>query len=297
VVIGIVGLGNMGLNMARTLLRGGCGVVGYDIRQGPVAALVELGGMGASSARQVAEEAETVILSLPNSPITEQVVLGEQGILVGVRPDTLVIDMGSSVPSSTLMLGRRLAQKGARMIDAPVSGGPQGARAGTLAIMVGGEQEDVSRAMPVLRMLGTPAKISIVGPLGSGHILKAINNYLYAAAIWTSAEAFVVAAKAGLDLRTVQQVLSTSSGHNRSVEDNIPREVFDRSFPASFALGLLGKDLDTFFGLAQELDVPTPVGALLKEMVHLGIKELGAEVGDSQLIAVLEKWAGVEVKA
>ena len=296
-VIGIVGLGNMGLNVGRTLLRSGCRVIGYDVRGEAVAALVEIGGRGASSARQVAEEAETVILSLPNSPITEQVVLGEEGLLAGVRPGVLVFDMGSSVPASTRMLGQRLAQKGARMIDAPVSGGPRGAAAGTLAIMVGGAEEDVSRAMPLLEMLGSPAKIRVVGPLGSGHTLKAINNYLYAAAIWTSAEAFVVAAKAGLDLRTVQQVLSTSSGHNRAVEDNLPNEVFDRSFPVSFALGLLGKDLDTFLALAQELDVPTPVGALLKEMVHLGIRELGAGVGDSQLITVLEKWAGTEVSA
>ncbi len=185
---------------------------------------------------------------------------------------------------------------GEDQIDAPVSGGPRGAEAGTLAIIIGGAKEDIDRAMPIFKMLGTREKVSVIGPLGSGHMLKAINNYLYASALWVSSEAFVVAAKAGLDVTTVQKVLSTSSGHNRAVEDNIPHEVLDRSFPVSFALGLLNKDVNTFLAIAKELDVPIPIGALLKELLALGIKELGAGVGDSKIITLLEKWAGAEVR-
>jgi 3-hydroxyisobutyrate dehydrogenase-like beta-hydroxyacid dehydrogenase len=294
--IGVVGLGNMGFNIAKTLLRHGSDVVGYDIRHEQIDRLIELGGTGAPSAQEVAEKAGIVILSLPNSPITEEVVLGERGILSGVGHSLLVIDMGSSVPSSTKMLGARLAEKGARMVDAAVSGGPSSAEAGTLAIIIGGAKEDIDRAMPIFEVLGAPEKVTVVGPLGSGHMLKAINNYVYASSLWVSSEAFVVAAKAGLDANIVQKVLSTSSGRNRAVEDNIPNQVLDRSFPPSFALGLLNKDVNTFYAIAKELDVPTPVGALLKEMYGLGVKEIGADAGDSKIITVLEKWAGVEVR-
>jgi 3-hydroxyisobutyrate dehydrogenase len=204
--------------------------------------------------------------------------------------------MGSSVPSSTRKLGSRLAEKGAGMIDAPVSGGPKGAEAGTLAIIVGGAAEDVERAMPILNLLGSPEKISWVGPLGSGHLLKAVNNYLYACAVWSSSEAFVVAAKAGLDAKTVQKVLSTSSGYNRAVHDNIPNQVLDRSFAPTFALGLLSKDVNTFLTVAEESGVRIPLAVQLKEMIDLGVEELGAEVGDSRIINLLEKWAGVEVR-
>jgi 3-hydroxyisobutyrate dehydrogenase-like beta-hydroxyacid dehydrogenase len=294
--IGIIGMGNMGLSMSKALLRGGCQVVGYDIRHEALDRLLELGGVGATSPQEVAESVAVVLLSLPNSPITERVVLGERGLLAGVGKASLIMDMGSSVPSSTRMLGSRLAEKGVGMIDAPVSGGPKGAEAGTLAIIVGGAAQDVERAMPILRLLGSPEKISRVGPLGSGHSLKAVNNYLYACAVVASSEALVVAVKAGLDARTVQKVLSTSSGYNRAVHDNIPNQVLDRSFPPTFALGLLSKDVNTFLTIAEESGVRIPLAVQLKEMIDLGVAELGAEVGDSRIITLLEKWAGVEVR-
>jgi 3-hydroxyisobutyrate dehydrogenase-like beta-hydroxyacid dehydrogenase len=286
----------MGLNMAKTLLRKACSVVGYDIRPSQVSQLVEAGGRQASTAQQVAEECTAVIVSLPNSPITEEVVLGQHGILSGVSAGSLVIDMGSSVPASTRMLGARLEEKGARMVDAPVSGGPQGAAAGSLAIIIGGAAEDIERAMPVFRLLGAEEKITIVGALGSGHMLKAINNFVYACCIWVCGEAFVVAAKAGLDANIVQKVISTSTARNNVVEDNVPNEILNRSFPVWFALGLLNKDINTFYGIAQDLGVTIPVGAVLKEMYNLGVREIGADVGDSKIVTLLEKWARVEVR-
>ena len=294
--VGLIGLGNMGLNMAKTLLRHGHVVIGYDNRLEQADDLATLGGVATLSAGEVAERAETVILSLPDSPATEQAVLGPRGVLEGVRAGSLIIDMGSSHPKSTKMLAARLAEKGARMIDAPVSGGPRAAEAGTLAIIIGGAQEDIERAMPIFRLLGAAEKITVVGPLGAGHTLKAINNYIYACSLWVSSEAFVVAAKAGLDPRLVQRVLATSSGKNRAVEDNIPHHVLDRSFPPSFALRLLNKDLNTFFALAEEMNVPTPMAALLKEIYEIAMREVGGDCGDSKIITLLEKWAGVEVR-
>ena len=294
--IGIIGMGNMGLSMSKALLRGGCQVLGYDLRRDALDCLGSLGGIPANSSQEVAESAAVVLLSLPNSAITEQVVLGERGLLAGIGGDSLVVDMGSSVPSSTRMLATRLAEKKAAMLDAPVSGGPKGAEAGTLAIIVGGAVENVERALPVLRLLAPAEKIIHVGPLGSGHLLKAVNNYLYATALWASSEAFVVAVKAGLDVKTVLKVLSNSSGYNRAVHDNIPNQVFDRSFPPAFALGLLSKDLNTFFTIAAEFGVRIPLATQLKELIEAGVEELGAEVGDSRLITLLERSAGVEVK-
>lgn len=294
--IGIIGMGNMGLSMSKALLRARCQVVGYDIRHEALDRLLGVGGIGATSPQEMAESVAVILLSLPSSPITERVVLGEKGLLAGVGKASLIMDMGSSVPSSTRMLGTRLSEKGARMIDAAVSGGPKGAEAGALAIIVGGAAEDVERAMPILQLLGSPEKISRVGPLGSGHLLKAVNNYLYACAVWASSEAFVVAVKAGLDARAVQKVLATSSGYNRAVHDNIPNQVFDRSFPPTFALGLLSKDVNTFLTIAAESGVRIPLGIQLKEVIDRGVKELGADVGDSRIITLLEKWAGVEVR-
>jgi 3-hydroxyisobutyrate dehydrogenase-like beta-hydroxyacid dehydrogenase len=294
--IGIVGLGNMGLSMAKTLLRKGCPVRGYDKAAAKIEALIALGGLGAASAKDLAAAVDVVIISLPNSPITEEVVLGPAGIGEGIRSGSLVIDMGSSLPASTKRLAARLAEKGAHMIDAPVSGGPRGAEAGALAIIIGGAQEDIDRAMPVFELLGATEKITVVGPLGSGHTLKAINNFVYATSLWVTSEAFVVAAKAGLDTRIVQKVLSTSSGKNRAVEDNIPNQVLNRSFPPSFALGLLNKDLNTFYALAKELGVPTPLAAMLKEMYAIAMNEIGADAGDSKIITMIEKWVGVEVR-
>ena len=239
--IGIIGLGKMGLAMATRLLHQNCNVLGYDRRRESVQVFASLEGMQASSAQEIAEKAKILILSLPNSRANEEVILGDHGIVGGLAQDSLVIDMGSSLPSSTRMLGAHLAERGARMIDAPVSGGPRGAQAGTLAFMIGGAQQDIDRAWPIFEMLGAPEKITIVGPLGSGHLLKAINNYLYASALWVSSEAMVVAVKAGLDVHKVLKVLSASSGHNRAVEDNIPNEVLNRSFPVSFSLELLNQ--------------------------------------------------------
>ena len=294
--IGVVGLGNMGFAMAKNLLRKGRQVVGYDQQPDKVRALAAMGGSGAASAQAVAEQAEVVILSLPNSPITEQVVLGDQGVRAGVRPGSLVIDMGSSLPSSTGMLAAALAECGADMLDAPVSGGPQGAEAGTMAIMIGGAPEVIERAMPLFQIMGAGQKITVVGGIGSGHTLKAINNYVYASCIWACSEAFVVAAKAGLDANVVQKVISTSTARNNVVEDNIPNEVMNRTFPVWFALGLLNKDVNTFFSIAKELNVSTPVGAMLKEMYNLGVNVVGSGAGDSKIITMLEQWAGVEVK-
>lgn len=294
--IGIVGLGNMGFNMAGTVIRSGIPITGYDVNPETVNKFVEMGGLAASSPRQVAEVSDIVILSLPDSPVTEKVVLGDGGVLQAARPGLLVIDMGSSIPSSTVMLASRLEEIGARMMDAPVSGGPQGAKAGTLAIIIGGSPEDIDRAMPLFNVLGSPEKITIAGSLGYGHMLKAINNYVYASCIWACSEAFVVAAKAGFDANVVQRVISTSTARNNVVEDNIPNEVLDRSFPVWFSLGLLTKDVNTFFRLAKELGVPTPVGAQLQEMYNLGVNQVGAGAGDSKIITMLENWAGVTVK-
>jgi 3-hydroxyisobutyrate dehydrogenase-like beta-hydroxyacid dehydrogenase len=293
--IGIIGLGKMGLAIAKRLLLQNCSLVGYDRRREAVRLFASLGGVEACSPRDIAGKAQILILSLPNSEANEEVILGSQGIVHVLQQDSLVIDMGSSMPASTRMLGARLAEKGACMIDAPVSGGPRGVQAGTLAIMIGGAQQDIDRAWPIFAMLSATEKMTVVGSLGSAHLLKAVNNYLYASALWASSEAMVVAAKAGLDIHTVLKVLSTSSGHNRAVEDNIPNEVLNRAFPVSFSLELLIKDLGTFVSIAEEMEVSIPAALLLKELYQIGLQEVGQGQGDSKIITLLEKWAGIEV--
>ncbi|GLI26530.1 hypothetical protein ARHIZOSPH14_07720 [Agromyces rhizosphaerae] len=249
-VVAFIGLGNMGTPMARRLVESGLEVVGSDISAEARERLVEAGGTAVADAAQAVERADAVILMLPNSDIVEA---AAAGILPSVQPGALVIDMSSSEPLRSRELAGVVEQSGARFIDAPVSGGVGGARAGTLTIMVGGAEADVQAALPVLEVLGRPTH---VGAVGAGHALKAINNLMSATHLWASSEAMLTGIAFGLDPEVMLDAINGSSGRSGSTQHKWPNFIVGETYDSGFGLALMLKDMRIATGLAERLGVP-----------------------------------------
>jgi 3-hydroxyisobutyrate dehydrogenase len=251
--IAFIGLGNMGGPMAERLVSAGHRVVGFDVAPAARERLEAAGGSSAETAAEAAADADLVILMLPNSAIVESVTTGDGGVLAAARPGTLFVDMSSSEPLRTRALAEAVDAAGARLIDAPVSGGVKGAVAGTLTIMVGGDEGDLDRARGVLEVLGKPA---LVGPVGAGHALKAINNLMSAAHLWVTSEAMLTGIAFGLDPNTMLDAINTSSGRSGSTQLKWPNFIVGETYDSGFGLGLMLKDMKIATGLAESLGVP-----------------------------------------
>ncbi len=232
--VGFVGLGMMGRPMAGNLLAKGVALLTFD------AAGVAIEGADVAPDLAGLAATDTIILMLPDSPAVAAVM---EGLLPALRPGTLVIDMGSSVPAETRRWAAALAARGCAMLDAPVSGSVPKARAGTLAIMVGGAPADVARADALLRRMGEA--IIPTGPVGSAHGMKALNNYVYAAGLLAVSEAALMAEAEGLDLNILAAVMNASSGRNIATETKLAQEIIPARYAGGFQLGLMRKDLET----------------------------------------------------
>lgn len=244
--VGFIGLGMMGRPMAENLHAKGVPLVTCD------AAGVALPGVPAEAAPEaVARAARTVILMLPDSGAVAAVM---EALLPALAPGSLVVDMGSSLPAETRRWGAALAGRGAAMLDAPVSGSVPKARAGTLAIMAGGEEADFLRAEPLLRAMGET--IIRTGALGSAHAMKALNNYVYAAGLLAVSEAALAAEREGLDLGVFTRVLNASSGRNVASETKLAQEIASGRYAGGFQIGLMRKDLETAGALVEAAGTP-----------------------------------------
>ena len=244
--VGFIGLGMMGRPMAENLHAKGVALVTCD------AAGVTLPGVAAEATpAALAARARTLILMLPDSRAVAAVM---EGLLPALQPGSLVVDMGSSQPGETRRWGAALAGKGCAMLDAPVSGSVPKARAGTLAIMVGGPDGDFARAEPLFRAMGEA--IIRTGALGSAHAMKALNNYVYAAGLLAVSEAALMAEKQGLDLAILTQVLNASSGRNIASETKLAQEIVSGRYAGGFQLGLMRKDLETAGSIADSTGTP-----------------------------------------
>lgn len=292
--IGFVGLGNMGIPMVRCLARAGHGVVAFDARPGVAAALAtEAGTNGkvkaAASLEELAGLASVVITMLPDSKIVRAVVLGpdgKSGLAAHLAKGSVIVDMSSSYPLDTRALAADVSARGISVVDAPVSGGVGKAVSGTLAIMAGGETDVLDRVSPVLAAMG---QVHRTGPLGSGHAIKALNNYVSAAGLIATCEALVVAEKFGLDAKTVVGVINASTGRNNTTENKAERYLIPRSFTSGFALALMEKDVGMARTLAADLGIePQELGfvsnylsralAMLgKEADHTAVMQLAGE--------------------
>jgi 3-hydroxyisobutyrate dehydrogenase-like beta-hydroxyacid dehydrogenase len=274
-MIGFVGLGNMGGRITRRIVAGGYPVLGFDV---DAARAAEAGAEAASSPAAVAESSDVVLLSLPDSPVVEAVVLGDDGILAGARPGQVVVDLSTSSPSSTVELHRRLAERGVELVDAGISGGAAAAEQGTLTIMAGGAEAALDRVRPVLDTFS--ARVFHMGASGAGHTAKLLNNFLNGISLAATAEVMVAARKAGLDLHTFLDVLNNSSGVNFATLNRFPKIVDGDYLEGGLTGNLMLKDLRLYAELAGELEVRTPTATGCIEAF-----ELAAELGYGEQIS------------
>jgi 3-hydroxyisobutyrate dehydrogenase len=258
--VAMIGLGTMGLPMARHLVAAGIEVVGCDVDAQRVDAL---GGVAAGTPAEAARETDAVLLSLPSPKAVAAVVLGRDGVHAGARPGALLVDMSTSPPA----LARRLAEScpALDVLDAPVSGGPRGAEDATLTIMVGGEPEAFARARPLLELLGR--RVVLLGSHGAGQAAKLCNNLVAGATMAALAEACAIAVEEGLDPATLYGVLTTSTGDSRVLRTRFPLAGADDAHPAAngfealFALDLIAKDVELALQLADAHGVGATVAA------------------------------------
>ena len=258
--IGFIGTGRMGTPMAEHLLAAGQTLVVHDARRAAAAPLLDQGAQWADSPAEVARRAKTVITIVPASREVEAVV---GAMLPVLGHEHLLIEMTSADPSSTRRLAKEVEARGARMIDAPVSGGVGGARRATLAIMVGGAVADFDRARPLLALMGK--NIFHVGGIGTGHAMKIVNNVLSAACLTATAEAIVVGMRAGIDPQRAVDIISVSSGRSDATLRKFPEFILPGGFDSGFAMALMDKDLRGFEKLAEEVGYePRVTGAAIR---------------------------------
>lgn len=294
--VGFIGLGTIGAPMAWRVAQGGYQLVVYDIRPEAMRPFVGKGAEAASSPKDVASRCKTILLSLPDSPVIEEVILGKDGIAEAAAKGTLIVDLSSAHPASTVKLGKALAAKGIEMIDAPVSGGRFGAEAGTLAVMVGGKKELLERCRPIISTFGKT--IFYCGGLGSGDTVKAVNNFLSATCFIATGEAMILATKAGLDPETALSVINASSGQSRGssgrFKELVMRGDFDKA--KSMSMRLFHKDLSTATDLGTKLGVPMFIATLIQQLLAYGVAQCGPESANTELIRTMEAWSGVKVR-
>jgi 3-hydroxyisobutyrate dehydrogenase len=261
--IGFVGLGTMGAAMAANLARAGFTVTAWNRTPGRAPELDDLGVARAETPGAAAAASDVVVVCVSDTPDVEAVLLGPDGVADGARPGTLVIDCSTIAPAGTRAVANRLRDRGVSMVDAPVSGGSEGAKNATLTIFVGGEPADVERARPVLAALGTT--ITHVGPIGSGQAVKAVNQVILAGTYLGVAEGIVLAMKAGLDVEQVIGALGGGAARSWVLENRSGR-MLANDYPLGFKVTLHRKDLGIALGLADETGATLPVSALAAEL-------------------------------
>jgi len=271
--IGFIGTGTMGRPMAANLLKRGHTVVGYDVAAEALRAATALGVEPAASAAEAARGAELVVTMLPSSPHVEVAYLGARGILDGVAPGRLCIDMSTIDPSVSRRVAEAAKARGARFVDAPVSGGVPRAEEGTLAIMVGGEPRDVEEARPVLACMG--ANVIHVGAVGSGEVAKICNNLVAGVATVALSEAFRIAEGFGVDPGTLTEVIAKSSGatfimeHMHPVPGQVAKAPASREYAPGFMTDLMAKDLGLAVSAARDLRVPVFAAPAAQQVLRL----------------------------
>jgi len=285
-----IGLGAMGVPMAKNLKEAGHEVLVYNRTQEKAKAHAEAHGTRAVENLSDLAEAEVIFSCLPTSNEVEAVA---KALFPHLRPGTLWIDCTSGEPEKSREIAALLAEAGVRFLDAPVSGGTAGAEAGTLAIMVGGDAEDFERARPLFEALGKT--IVHLGPVGAGHATKAVNNTLLAAALLAAAEGLLALKKQGVAPERALEVINQSSGRSFATLVLFPERVLDRSFPLTFKLGLLAKDVRIGNKVTEGAGVPSPVFHLTRELFQAAAKTIGEDADHTEVVRLVEAWGGEEI--
>jgi 3-hydroxyisobutyrate dehydrogenase len=288
---GFIGVGNMGNPMAGNVLKAGFPFIVFDRNPAAMSNLVAAGARKAGSAQEVVDQSEVVLTCLPASPDVEALYLDAGGLVERARPGTILIDLSSVLPSTPRKIEPRARARGVHFLEAPVSGGVTGARAATLAVMVGGDAEVLERVRPVLRAIGP--NIFHVGPVGAGNTVKAINNMMASVNSLAMMEGLVVGLKAGLDAMTINEVVKASSGGSKALE-RIPANIVPRNFAPGFKVQLMNKDLETFNTIAKELHVPVSFANVAQRYQQAALAAGLGEQDTTSAFTVIAKLAALE---
>jgi len=287
--IGFIGLGVMGRPMALNLLKAGYPMVVWNRTRSKMKSLLEAGAEGADSPREVAEKSDVVITMVTDSPDVEEVILGPNGVIHGAHPGLVVIDMSTISPTVTRRIAQKLAEKGVKMLDAPVSGGDIGAKKGTLSIMVGGPKETFEECLPIFKVLGK--KITYMGPSGMGQTTKLCNQVICALNIQAVCEGLMLGAAAGLDLKKLLEVVTAGAAGSWMLS-NLGPKMIERDFRPGFKISHQQKDLRLVLSFASELKLPLPGTALVQQMLRSVEAEGLGDKGTQAAIVAMEKIAG-----
>ena len=288
----------MGLPMARNLSRAGYRIEAHDLNPGALERAREAtGAEDPGSLKAIGQRCEAVITMLPDGKAVREVALGMKNgadcLLAGLARESVLIDMSSSSPVGTRELGARLAERGVAMLDAPVSGGVRKAADATLSIMVGGDSELIARCRPLLEAMGK--QIFLTGPLGSGHAMKALNNYVSAAGLAAAAEAVLAGQRFGLEAKNVVDILNASTGMNNSTLNKFHQFILSRAFNSGFSLDLMVKDLRTALEVAHATGSPSPFAEACLEAWSEAQASLGPGADHTAVVRYWEKLAGTEL--
>ncbi len=290
--VGFIGLGIMGGGMARNLLKAGFDLTVWNRTTSKADEIAKEGAKVAASPADLASQVEVVVICVSDTPDVEQVILGEDGVIHGVKEGALVVDCSTISPIRTKEIAKVLHEKGARMLDAPISGGSEGAAKGTLSIMVGGEAEDFERARPVLEAMGET--ITHVGPSGAGQMVKLVNQILVVGGMLAMSEALLFAEAGGLDLEKTLAAVSGGAAGSWTLSNRGP-QVIKRDWRAGFMIDLQQKDVKLVLEAASELRVPLMATSIVHHLYGtLQKRGLGRE-GNHALVKALEQLSGVEV--
>ena len=293
-LLGFVGVGRMGGPMASRLLDAGYRLCIYDVSDEATRPLVARGAELVASPAEVASAAEIVFMSLPTPDVVREVALGGNGGLANGSRVRTVVDLSTTGPGVATEVAARLAERQIGWVDAPVSGGVTGARAGTLAVMVSCPPQTFQRMEPVLKVFG---RLFHAGDKpGLAQTAKLANNLLAATALVATSEVMAMGVKAGLDAKVLVDIINASSGRNSATQDKFPRAILPRTFDFGFATGLSYKDVRLCVEEAEALGVPMVVGGAVREMLAITKARFGAASDFTFVARLLEEWSGVEIK-
>lgn len=290
--LGFIGLGKMGIHMARNLLKAGHRVTVCNRSQGPVDTLAGEGAERAANPAEAARQSRVLFTCLSTPAVLEEIV---RQALEGSQPGDIYLDHSTIGASDARKMAALCAERSVKFLDAPVSGGPWGAEAGTLSIMCGGETEAYEQVLPYLKVEGK--QLYHLGPVGAGSVAKACNQLLVGIHTAATAEAFVLGVKAGLDPRVLLEVIGGATGHSKQMERNLTRFTFPGNFDAAFSVEFLHKDVGIAVNLGKENHVRMVLGALTLQLLEEARAAGYAEKDVSALIRPLEQLSGVEVRA
>ena len=290
--IGFVGVGSMGWPMASLLHKAGYALQVLDASAERAQAFAsEIGATVAASGRALAATSDIIITILPTSAIVDTVLNAPDGVLAGLKPGAIVIEMSSGVPTVTRTLAGQVAASKGYLVDAPVSGGVPRAKTGELAIMFGGSAELLERVRPVLSCMGT--SITHTGDVGSAHAMKALNNLVSAGGFLIGVEALLIGKRFGLDPAAMVDVLNSSTGMNNSTQKKFKQFVLSGKYNSGFGLDLMVKDLSIALGIGKDTNTPTPFAAMCREMWASSAQLLGPGQDHTAVAKMSEKLAGV----